>query len=360
MALRISLPLLIVTALATYAHAEKKPKAGIGVGVKQSSDGIIVTQVVPHSGAKLAGIEKGDVIVSAAEFDSNGKPKQSVPIDTRESTNHLPGEACTYVNVVVKRNSRELPAKKILRIPRASRGGGDCVGYYQFKTEMQRRNQRYLRQLARDLFDSVKEHKQKDSKLEALNSDSAEDSRLTVSSFLGRVKDEYKVDMSLLEEHAKQVLEHMHESMPEGPDGKWEVIQIGLRVTDGPDERGAHVDFGDYVTVLTTLMGKPTRFHPLGCLGAIDASELRQAQASKTLVLQDGRRLDTWQIGKPKEHKRVPDAIRRLAKICKVTDDEKKKGLHPNVDYKPVPHEGPRDQRRRVVFILQVRFVPNR
>lgn len=346
MALRITISLLLLSLSGINAHAanKKKRQAGIGVSIKQTSDGVVVAQVLRNTGAWLEGIEKGDVIVSA---DGN-------QIKTRQDTKWLIGDACTKVKVVVKRGSSTLAAKDVLRIP--FRNGGHCLGYYQFKTKSQRR----LRKLGAKLFDEWK--KRGNAALESINSASQTNQSMTVKAFMTRVRQAYGVDVSDLESHTNEIVAHMLETMPEGRNGKWQISKMTLRITDTQNDVGAHVDQGEKMIALTNLLGRPTRYHPLGCLGFLDAKQFRQAQASKTLVIQGDRRFGPWKVGHKSKGVKPPSAIKHLAKTCNLDDrkaDDRYTGLrHKGITWGAVPHEAPKDQRKRVVFLLNLGFQP--
>lgn len=319
------LPLTSLLALVLFSPraSADPPQVGIGAMVKQGADGVEVTQV--FLGAKHAGIQKGDLLIAA-----DGKPIT----ERRQAAQVLRGDACSMVDVTVQRGSNRATLG-VWRIP--MRGGGPCVGVYQFKTPTQSNSRRWLdvRRSVRALLEKATTDS---SKLSALTDQSAVDSTLDLDAYFGGIKTAYGVDLSGLKTHTDEVLEHLHKTMPEGQGGTWRIVQIDLRVSDAKNDVGVHTDSGDRVAVFTTLLGRPTRYHPMGCLGAKKNDELRSGRSGHTLVIQNGRRFDAWSGVRPRD---LPKPLRELRARCRD---------------KPVPHAAPENQRGRVILVLQVAF----
>lgn len=151
-----------LTLVFTAAYAKAPAKTGIGVRIAQGSGGVVVTQVVSYTGAKLAGIEKDDVIVAVqqasprkpakagAKEEANSNPWKETPTQ-RESMAELIGPACTYVNVRLQRGG-EILEKKVQRVPHLN--PGTCFGYDSFRTPQQR----HLSSIGRLLYNAWESH----------------------------------------------------------------------------------------------------------------------------------------------------------------------------------------------------------
>ncbi len=85
-----------------FSETNEGELVGIGVSVRQSNDGYIeILEVYPNSPASLAGILKGDLIVTIDGVDV-------AEVGFEQATDLLEGDASTNVNLTIKRNGQTL------------------------------------------------------------------------------------------------------------------------------------------------------------------------------------------------------------------------------------------------------------